>query len=120
MGVKLNHDKIAEDKGIVKEPKPSQLVKLVTGELAILLYECKEPKDHWGVLIKDEKKEEITIKTISKKHIISYKNFCWKCGYKPLETKNHETCSTCHWLICPECGACRKPECTTDGININL
>ena len=38
---------------------------------------------------------------------------CWKCRAK-VTSLNAVRCKVCGWLICPECGECRKTGCSRD------
>jgi len=47
--------------------------------------------------------------------IIPYNNVCWRCGCH-VDSANEDTCPTCHWVTCPHCGACKRPQCESDGV----
>lgn len=52
---------------------------------------------------------------VSYKDIKSYFNICWNCQ-NPVDSIESITCPTCHWVICPSCGACMRPKCIDDYI----
>lgn len=45
----------------------------------------------------------------------SYKNYCWSCDGS-VDSDVNATCSICHWVICPACGACADPHCSPDSL----
>lgn len=49
-------------------------------------------------------------------NIKPYQNVCWCCHGDGVDSLVDPTCPKCHWVICPDCGACRKFECEEDGI----
>lgn len=40
----------------------------------------------------------------------TYYNHCWgdTCGHRPLNSRDHDTCEVCGWLICPDCDGCEE------------
>lgn len=44
-----------------------------------------------------------------------YTNYCWQCD-SSVDSSFNNTCSICHWVICPSCGACREPSCSSDAL----
>lgn len=46
-----------------------------------------------------------------------YKSHCWSCE-SSVDSDVDTTCSVCHWVKCPECGACKPPSCYPDSLLI--
>jgi hypothetical protein len=113
--VTLDYDKLAEKYEKVNVLTTGMTVKTIFSEIAIVLYECKEPEGYWSILIRNKKDGTIKVEKIKKSYLTPYKYHCWKCKSE-LNSNEHETCQDCHWLICPDCGACKENQCEKDGI----
>jgi len=85
----------------------------------MLLYECKEPKDTWCLLVKEGLDGEINIKQEDVKNLKEYRNKCWNCG-SPLNSIDNNTCQFCHWLKCDNCGKCRLDTCVNDKVALEV
>lgn len=44
-----------------------------------------------------------------------YMNYCWNCECS-IDSSANATCSVCHWVVCPTCGACQEPDCSSDSL----
>lgn len=99
--------------------RPRNAVK-VWGRIAVLLYECKSPEKHWGVLIVND--GTINICCVSEREIRPRMHHCWgeDCRHSSLDSENNDTCPNCHWLICNVCGRCRFEGCVDNNITIEL
>lgn len=68
-------------------------------------------KQKYSVYIKSEK----DIFHLPLSSIQIHHSKCWRCTSDVhINSDDHSTCPKCHWIICPNCGACRKPYCQDD------
>lgn len=107
--------------------KPGIKVRVNHVGLAVLLYECKSPPGYWGVLVKPLGNEvNHIIRCVPGTDITPYTNHCWNQECKnhgvqgSINSAVHETCEKCHWVICPDCRACKKDGCIDDMIRIRI
>jgi len=90
--------------------KEGQLV-AVDGKPAIVVGECRET-GYYFVQRRDDDGKVYTWKEYGGR-IKHYTYHCWRC-HSVIDSSVHATCPACHWVICPECKACRKPVCEDD------
>jgi len=94
--------------------KIGTVVKINITDLGVYMYPHQKPVEPDTICsVLNRKKNRIFHLPYSS--IIPYKNVCWRCGYD-VDSTNEDTCSTCHWVTCAHCGACKRPQCESDGV----
>jgi hypothetical protein len=88
-------------------------------DLGIILAECKEPEGHWCVALRTKEDNSIVAVYVKETEIESYKRHCWNSGcHSNVDSEIHKTCSSCGWVICPNCGVCKEGGCEPFGLTI--
>lgn len=86
-------------------------------DIGLIIDESKTHPNNWIVKLRNKEEENINICIIPEKEISAYTHQCWNC-HSTVNSSISETCKTCGWIKCPNCGSCRKSLCESDGVNI--
>ncbi len=85
-------------------------------ELGIYLYPHDRPVQSNTICSILSKQDEL-IYHVPYNAIKSYRNQCWHC-HTVVKGDVDATCSICHWVKCSVCGACKRPSCSPDSLQI--
>ena len=85
-------------------------------ELGLYLYPHSRPVQRDTICSILSKQNEL-IYHVPYNAIKTYRNQCWHC-HTVVKGDVDATCSICHWVKCSVCGACKRPSCSPDSLQI--
>jgi len=96
--------------------KEGQVV-VIGRKLAIIVGECRET-GYYFVQYKGNDGKVYTWKEYGG-NIKNYTYHCRNC-HSGVDSSVHVTCPVCHWVVCPNCNACKRPGCEDDKLEIGI